>query len=58
MSTEAPPATASGSVGGPEIMAAVDDDGEVARFVIADVTADDAWVAAPLDAAAALPEWR
>ncbi|EMA55063.1 MULTISPECIES: DUF7556 family protein [Halococcus] len=41
-----------------DIMASVDDDGSVERFVIADISRDDAWVAMALDGAASLPDWR
>lgn len=41
-----------------EVMAAVDEDGGVERFVIADVESDGAWIAAPLDDATTLHAMR
>ena len=41
-----------------DVMASVDDDGNVERFVIADISRDDAWVSMALDGAASLPAWR
>ncbi|EMA42730.1 DUF7556 family protein [Halococcus saccharolyticus] len=41
-----------------DVMASVDDDGSVERFVIADISRDDAWVSMLLDEAASLPDWR
>lgn len=38
-----------------EVMASVDD---ADTFIIADITCDDAFVTAPLEDAATLPEWR
>jgi len=40
-----------------EVMSAVED-GQTERFVIADVTRDDAYVTVPLADAASLPAWR
>lgn len=41
-----------------DVMASVDDDGAVERFVIADISRDDAWVMLPLSEAATLSDWR
>ncbi|EMA40220.1 DUF7556 family protein [Halococcus hamelinensis] len=41
-----------------DVMASVDDDGAVRRFVVADISRDDAWVSLPLCEAAPLAEWR
>ncbi|GGL35217.1 hypothetical protein EFA46_004385 [Halarchaeum sp. CBA1220] len=41
-----------------EVMAAVDDDGGVERFVIADVSAEEAWLAAPTGEAKPLASMR
>jgi hypothetical protein len=41
-----------------DVMASVDDDGTVERFVIADISRDDAWVSLPLAEAATLADWR
>ncbi|WP_264782429.1 hypothetical protein [Haladaptatus sp. T7] len=41
-----------------EVMASVDDDGETERFVIADVSRDDAWICMRVSDTAALPNWR
>lgn len=40
-----------------DVMAAVED-GPVERFVIADVTTDEAYLRLPLAEAASLPAWR
>lgn len=40
-----------------EVMASVEH-GRQDTFILADVTCDDAYLTVPLDAAAALPEWR
>ncbi|GAD51244.1 hypothetical protein MBEHAL_0004 [Halarchaeum acidiphilum MH1-52-1] len=48
--------SADGSAG--EVMAAVDEDGGVERYVIADVERDEAWLAAPTADAAMLHEMR
>jgi hypothetical protein len=40
-----------------EVMGAVED-GSVDRFVLADVTRDEAYVTVPLSEAASLPAWR
>jgi len=52
--TTVPSATASTG----EVMAAVDEDGGVERFVIADVERDGAWIAAPLADATTLRSMR
>lgn len=44
--------------GGPEVMASIDADGDGARLVIADVTADETWLSVRETAAASLSEWR
>ncbi len=41
-----------------EVMAAVDEGERCSRYVIADVSTDDAWLAMPEGEAASLPEWR
>ena len=43
--------------GEPEVMASVED-GPVERFIIADISGDDAYVTVPLADAASLPAWR
>ena len=43
---------------GPEVMASIDADGDDARLVIADVSADGTWLSVREDAAATLLEWR
>ncbi|GAA0296312.1 hypothetical protein GCM10009066_08500 [Halarchaeum salinum] len=48
--------SADGSAG--EVMAAVDEDGGVERYVIADVERDGAWLATPSAEAATLHEMR
>jgi hypothetical protein len=40
-----------------EVMGAVED-GQTERFVLADVTRDDAYLRLPLTEAASLPAWR
>jgi len=40
-----------------DVMAAVEE-GAVERFIIADVSADEAYLALPLGDAASLPAWR
>lgn len=39
-------------------MGSVDDDGTVERFVIADISRDDAWLSLPLAEAATLADWQ
>lgn len=41
-----------------DVMASVDGDGAAARFVIADISRDDAWLSIPLTGAAALSDWQ
>ena len=41
-----------------EVMASVDDDGDEARLVIADITCDNAWISMPVANAASVPNWR
>lgn len=43
---------------GREVMAAIDSDDHGSRLVIADVTADGAWLSVSATAAARLLEWR
>lgn len=50
--------TASPSVAADDVMASVDGDGLAERFVIADISRDDAWVSIPLREAASLPNWQ
>lgn len=50
--------TAAAPVAANDVMASVDDDGCVERFVIADISRDDAWLSMALDGAASLPAWR
>ena len=40
-----------------EVMASVED-GPTRRFIVADVTTDDAYITLPLQDAASLPAWR
>lgn len=42
----------------PEVMASVDEDGSVRRFVIADITRDDAWLRIQESEATSLQAWR
>jgi hypothetical protein len=51
IATALPPAT-------DDVMASVDGDGVAARFVIADISRDDAWLSIPLTEAATLPDWQ
>lgn len=51
-------ATASEAVTGREVMASVDDDGCTKRLIIADTTADDAWLSVPVSGSASLQEWQ
>ncbi|ELZ23611.1 hypothetical protein C475_15108 [Halosimplex carlsbadense 2-9-1] len=41
-----------------EIVAAVDETDGMARFVVADIVRDDAWLSAPERDACSLDEWR
>ncbi|MFC4552157.1 MULTISPECIES: DUF7556 family protein [Halorussus] len=40
------------------VMASVDDDGRTERLIIADTTADDAWLSVPTAGSTSLAEWR
>lgn len=52
-------ATASDTVAaGSEVMASVDDDGRTERLIIADTSADDAWLSVPIAGSTSLPDWR
>lgn len=52
-------ATQKGSMGGTaEVMASVERAGEETRFVIADISQDDAWVSADSKATPRLDAWR
>lgn len=53
----APTHTAAATAEG-EVMAAIDEDSGDKRFVVADVSRDNAWVAVPLSDAASLEEWN
>lgn len=41
-----------------EVMASVDTNGRTRRLIIADVSCDDAWIAAPIGDAVTISEWR
>ena len=41
-----------------EVMAAIEEDGSQSRYVIADISRDDAWVSAPTTATRDLEAWR
>ena len=41
-----------------EVMASIDSDGRAPRFIIADITADGAWLSTPVAVAARLADWR
>lgn len=41
-----------------DVMAAIDEEGGVTRLVIADVSTDESWLAAPAESAASLAELR
>ena len=41
-----------------DVMAAIDGQGEAARLVIADVTAEETWLSVLEESAATLTEWR
>ena len=45
-------------VGDSDVMAAVDRSGDVATFVIADLSVEGAWLAMPEPEAASLPTWE
>ena len=55
---EASPTTATLPVAADDIMASVDDDGTMEKFVIANISRDNSWISIPLEEAAALPSWR
>ena len=57
MTADVTPTTGHASAA-PEVMASVDDEGRESRFVIADISRDEAWVSASVDAATALSAWR
>lgn len=44
--------------GGGDVMAAVDQSGSIPTFIVADVTADDVWIAMPEEQAPSLADWR
>lgn len=52
------PATTSESVAQDEVMASLDDDGRTKRLIIADTTADDAWLSVPVSGSVSLEDWR
>lgn len=41
-----------------EVMAAIDDAGDVSRFVIADISRDGVWISILASEALSLPAWR
>ncbi|WP_435334284.1 DUF7556 family protein [Haloarchaeobius sp. TZWWS8] len=41
-----------------DVVASVDDDGSAKEYVIADITADGAWLSMRADDAPDLPDWR
>lgn len=41
-----------------EVMAAIDDESDGDRYVVADISQDDAWVSTPLSDAVVLEEWQ
>ena len=41
-----------------EVMAALDDSGGVTRLIVADITADDAWLSILASEAPVLTDWR
>ncbi len=41
-----------------EVMAAVEEDGSQSRYVIADISRDEAWVSSSVDATRSLEAWR
>jgi len=51
-------ATASDALAEREVMASVDDDGRTERLIIADTTADDAWLSVPVSGSVSLREWQ
>lgn len=53
----APAHTAAAEMDG-EIMGAIDEAAGGERFVVADVSRDDAWISAPLSDATVLEQWQ
>ena len=51
-------ATPSNPVAKREVMASLDDDGRTERLIIADTTADDAWLSVPVSGSVALQDWQ
>jgi histidinol dehydrogenase len=51
-------ATASDALAEREVMASVDDNGRTERLIIADTTADGAWLSVPVSGSAPLREWQ
>jgi len=51
-------ATASEALAEREVMASVDDDGRTERLIIADTTADGAWLSVPVSGSVSLQEWQ
>ena len=51
-------ATPSNSVAQREVMASLDDDGRTERLIIADTTADDAWLSVSVSGSVALQNWQ
>jgi hypothetical protein len=58
MDRDPPPTDAESSAGAGEVMAAIDDDGNSRRLVIADVSTDGSWLSAPTDASVSVAEAR
>ena len=52
------PTTAMPTVADHEVMASVDDGGNMEEFIIADISRDNSWISIPLTEAAALPDWQ
>ncbi|MFC4450553.1 DUF7556 family protein [Halorussus aquaticus] len=51
-------ATPAQSVAQSEVMASLDDDGRTERLIIADTTADDAWLSVPVSGSVTLQDWQ
>ncbi|UPW01771.1 hypothetical protein M0R88_06630 [Halorussus gelatinilyticus] len=51
-------ATPSNSVAQNEVMASLDDDGRTERLIIADTTADGAWLSVPVSGSVDLQSWQ
>lgn len=47
-----------GTANDPCVMAAIDEEDKSARLVLADISRDDAWISARLDAVCSLSTWR